>query len=185
MFFSKIESSLFSFSYARWLFNMKQKVNVLESLEIALLHLEAAIKSVREETQKPKPLTDATFLRSDLPPPGTVYHDSCIFIGISPTMNRPLFVMPHDLPGWVDWSYAKMAAAQIHFGGYDDWRLPTSDELRLLFLNKAVIPRLLETWYWTGNEVRKNSAVTRFLKNGETSDFDKTYRVRTRYVRTV
>jgi transcription termination factor NusB len=39
---------------------------------------------------------------------------------------------------------------QLNYGGYTDWRLPSEDELQLVYLNKPFLPTATDgEWYWT------------------------------------
>ena len=54
---------------------------------------------------------------------------------------------------WLNWEMAQDYLREINekrFGGYDDWKLPTREELASLYEEDKVIPW---NYYWTVNEV--------------------------------
>ena len=57
--------------------------------------------------------------------------DGSIYVGISPEKNKPMYATPVE---------AYVTKLDAH--GYQDWRLPTKAELRMLFNNRADIGRL-------------------------------------------
>lgn len=70
-----------------------------------------------------------------------------------PTINfngEKIYVFPNDLSGG---SYhaeqAKNACNSLNRLGYDDWYLPSKDELNILYLNKENIGGFTYGWYWS------------------------------------
>jgi hypothetical protein len=49
-------------------------------------------------------------------------------------------------------NYAAKICSDLVLGGYDDWFLPSQDELRQLHLNKLVIGGFANTNYWSSSE---------------------------------
>ena len=64
-----------------------------------------------------------------------------------------LEVMTEDL-GLMDWDAAKSACAALG----DRWRLPTRDELRILYENKAKIGSFASNSYWSSTESNNSNA---------------------------
>ena len=58
-------------------------------------------------------------------------------------------------------------------GGYDDWYLPSKDELNKLFLQMKVIGGFREVCYWSSTETGKYTACTQIFDNGFQTANDK------------
>lgn len=66
-----------------------------------------------------------------------------------------LMVQPNDL-GTGDWYMANLVAQSSIYEGYSDWRLPTKDELMILYNNRMLIGGLNNTRYWSGTFSHSN-----------------------------
>ena len=63
-----------------------------------------------------------------------------------------LMVQRYDL-GDVNWKSAKLLCENSTVGGYNDWRLPTIDELGVLYNNREYIGNFdLDSYYWSSSE---------------------------------
>jgi hypothetical protein len=58
-------------------------------------------------------------------------------------------------------------------GGYDDWYLPSKDELNKLFLQMKVIGGFREVCYWSSTETGKYNACSQIFDNGFQTANDK------------
>ena len=68
---------------------------------------------------------------------------------------------------------AQMAAA-LNFGGFNDWFLPSRDELNLMFQNRAIIGDLGDRWYWSSSQsYHRNDAWRQNFGNGSQHRNDK------------
>lgn len=56
-----------------------------------------------------------------------------------------LEIAEHDFPEKMTWSYASIACRSLG----DGWRLPTSDELNIIYQNKSSIGGLIDDYYWS------------------------------------
>jgi Protein of unknown function (DUF1566) len=84
--------------------------------------------------------------------------DGTIYAGISPDTNKPMYAMPADAPLTMTFNeaaeHAKTTNSQRAYG-HDDWRVPTKNELNVLFNNRAAIGGLNVSgsnpagWYWS------------------------------------
>jgi hypothetical protein len=54
----------------------------------------------------------------------------------------------------------------LELNGYDDWYLPSKDELNILFLNKAAIGGFTDTAYWSSSEYSITGAWYEYLDDG-------------------
>jgi hypothetical protein len=74
--------------------------------------------------------------------PGDRMEDGTIFAGISPDTRGPMFTTPHDAPLVYTFNQAAEYAQTLNsqnFLGHNDWRVPSKDELNVLFNNRAAI----------------------------------------------
>jgi uncharacterized protein (TIGR02145 family) len=55
-------------------------------------------------------------------------------------------------------TYAASLCYNLDLGGYDDWYLPSKDELNLLYLNRAVIGGSVSNAYWCSSEFSSETA---------------------------
>jgi hypothetical protein len=87
--------------------------------------------------------------------------------------------------GEQNWSSALTTARNHRGGGYSDWRLPTKDELNLIYQNLRArnIGNLGDTWHWSSSEFNDNIGawVQSFSDGGQLSY----YKAGTRSVRAV
>jgi TolB-like protein len=89
-----------------------------------------------------------------------------------------------ELLGEYFWSNARSAARNYQGGGYSDWRLPTKDELNLVYQNLRAknIGSLDDSWHWSSSENIGNDAWSQRFSDGYQNDRSKT---RTSSVRAV
>ena len=74
--------------------------------------------------------------------------------------------MPDDLAGKHKWVEAKGACDNSTAYGYNDWYLPTIEELVFLYNNRIVL-NMNGTWYWSSTPKRHGSTSAMFEKNFE------------------
>ncbi|MCL2042817.1 MAG: DUF1566 domain-containing protein [Treponema sp.] len=76
---------------------------------------------------------------------------------------------------------AAQICASLEINGFQDWFLPSRDELNLLFQNRLRVGNLQEARYWSSSQHSRTSALAQnFNNNGRQSDHNKfdNYRVR-------
>jgi hypothetical protein len=78
---------------------------------------------------------------------------------------------------------AARIADAYKLGGYDDWFLPSKDELNLLYQQKAVVGGFANDYYWSSTEVNSRNAWNQGFFNGYQSGYGKHYPLRVRAVR--
>ena len=88
-----------------------------------------------------------------------------------------LEVMTEDL-GEMNWEDAKMACEDLG----DGWRLPTKDELNILYQNEDKIGGFANFFYWSSTEYDNRAAWLQDFKDGEQDYYTKSI---TPYVRAV
>jgi hypothetical protein len=73
--------------------------------------------------------------------------DGTIYAGISPDSRRAMYAVPADANIFT-WKNAVLHAAKLDEHGHTDWRVPTLNELDLLFQKRALIGGFSMTgWY--------------------------------------
>jgi hypothetical protein len=139
--------------------------NRLSALEVALAVLKADPANVAQ------------------PKPGDRMADGTVYVGISPTDGRPLYAMRYDLSGLHTWDGAKTAAAAQTFAGRTDWRLPTDDELNMLYCAQEAVGGFKRDWYWSSSENNSRNAWERDFVDGYHASNAKFSKSRVRCVR--
>jgi hypothetical protein len=101
--------------------------------------------------------------------------DSTLYASISPDTGRAMHAMPIDAPLTLTFNeaqkYAQCVSAQKTYG-HDDWRLPTKNELNVLFNNRAAIGGFNVSgsdragWYWSSSSSHKWGAWGQRFKDG-------------------
>ena len=71
--------------------------------------------------------------------PGDKMTDGTVYAGLSPDTGRPIYTTPADAAHNVTFKAAHEYAAGLAAHGHKDWRVPTRDELNVLFENRAAI----------------------------------------------
>ncbi len=64
-------------------------------------------------------------------------------------------------------TYAAGLARAYRGGGYDDWFLPSKDELNELYINKDEIGGFADQWYWSSSEFDKSYVYYQDFADGE------------------
>lgn len=80
-------------------------------------------------------------------------------------------------------SYAAGLARAHNGGGYNDWYLPSKDELNKLYLNRVAIGGFANDYYWSSSENDANNAWLQNIYNVYQYNDTKNYNCRVRAVR--
>lgn len=80
-------------------------------------------------------------------------------------------------------SYAAGLARAHNGGGYNDWYLPSKDELNKLYLNRVAIGGFADDDYWSSSEFNAGTAWDQGFYNGSQGNYIKDYNSRVRAVR--
>jgi hypothetical protein len=89
-------------------------------------------------------------------------------------------VYPEDL-GEHNWEDAKKVCADLG----DGWRLPTREELHLMWLNRESVGGFAAAYYWSSSEDNSNYAWNQYFGPGYQYCYDKSYTACVRAVRDV
>lgn len=111
---------------------------------------EAADKKEAEEIARAvKERTEAEAKAIENAKIGEVMPDGTIYAGISPNTGKHMYVTAKDSSISMDFNTASEYAKNLDEHGHKDWRLPTKEELNVLFENREK-GALKETFNLTG-----------------------------------
>jgi hypothetical protein len=91
---------------------------------------------------------------------GNEVSDGTIYAGISPDTGRAMYATPKDASGVYDFNQAASYAKTLDAHGHKDWRVPTQNELDVLYQNRdkgKLKGTFNETgaypagWYWSSS----------------------------------
>ena len=80
-------------------------------------------------------------------------------------------------------NYAAKICSDLVLGGYDDWFLPSKDELNKLYINKATIGGFVNNFYLSSSEIDLNFIWVQNYTTGFQANGDKNYPICVRAVR--
>jgi hypothetical protein len=93
-----------------------------------------------------------------------------------------LIVSKEDLSATADWDEAMQYCGEYDAGGFHDWRLPTIDELNLLYENKNLVGSFVRFSYWSSTEYAEHFA---WFQNFHNGNRDNDFKDNTCYVRAI
>lgn len=100
-----------------------------------------------------------------------------------------MYATPGDAPATMSWKEALAYAGNLNEHGFRDWRLPTKDELDVLFKNSAAIGGFDDSslypggWYWTSSEDSASAAWRQRFSDGRQNILNKDKSAAVRCVR--
>lgn len=112
---------------------------------------------------------------------GEPFQSGIIFY-IDETKEHGLIVSTNDLSGTADWDEAIQCCIDYHAGGFTDWRLPSLDELNILYQNKSLAGSFERFSYWSSTEYAEHFA---WFQNFYTGIQDNDFKDNTCYVRAI
>ena len=89
----------------------------------------------------------------------------------------------HDEPEKMDWEEAREHCKTLNHGGYNDWSLPTKEELDKMYENKDQIGNFEDTWYLSDTEYNEFIAWSQLFSTGNQDNNSKYYNNRVRAIR--
>lgn len=129
-------------------------------------------------------------IRNQDPQPGDRMTDGTVYAGVSPVTGKPLYAMPSDESIRMSFNEAADYAQRLEALGHKDWRLPTLEELNVLFNNRAAIGGFNTTgsgsaaWYWSSTEMNDIGAHCERFSDGFSEPGYRTDPLSIRFVRT-
>ena len=92
---------------------------------------------------------------------------------------------PADTEFNADWSTAIQRCKELNVSGISGWRLPTKEELDLMYRNLKVngLGDFQETWYWSSSQYDTSAAWIRYFVDGQQDGGYKLYTLRARACR--
>jgi hypothetical protein len=120
---------------------------------------------------------------------GDAMPDGTVYAGVSPDTGTALYVAPADAPALYTFSQARDYAAALNAYGHRDWRVPTRNELNILFAGRAVIGgfNVMNSdppgWYWSSSPSLHNTAWGQRFSDGWRRDFYANLKSEVRLVR--
>jgi hypothetical protein len=112
---------------------------------------------------------------------GAVMKDGTIYAGISPDTNKQIYASPTDASLTMTSNQAQEYAQGLNLQkahGQDDWRVPTKNELDILFKNRAAIGGFDVSgsdpagWYWSSSQGNEWNAWGQRFSDGYQVDCD-------------
>jgi len=101
---------------------------------------------------------------------GTVMTDGSIFAGISPDTGREMYLTAQDAPLTYTFNDAADFAKSLTAHNQNDWRVPTKNELKVIFDNRAAISGFMVSdkpaWYWSSTQETSFSAWAQRFTDG-------------------
>ncbi len=85
--------------------------------------------------------------------------------------DMDLYISEYHSP--VTWADAKAACDSLTSFGFDDWRLPTEEEMLLLFQHEDSLTDFRYDWYWTSDEKNRRKALILNMASGKSSYYKK------------
>jgi TolB-like protein len=132
---------------------------------------------IRTVTITARGITKLAFPQIGQPGPG----GGIVFLG-----PGGVYMEVSGILGEQNWSSALNTARNYRGGGYSDWRLPTKDELDLIYQNLRAKNRgsLGDSWHWSSSEYNNSYAWDQRFSDGS-QDTDYGYKANTYSVRAV
>jgi hypothetical protein len=136
------------------------------------------------------PVNNNGAVRIRFPNIGDKMEDGTVYCGMSPSTGTAMFAMPVDSGGKMSWDKAvEFTQTLVAFGhkgsqqatakllkdaSKDDggWRMPTREELDVLYMNKDKIGGFSPSWYWSSSGYGRYYAYSQHFDDGNRSSHD-------------
>lgn len=137
---------------------------------------------------KPKPTATPNKQKENTPSPSpgkiTLGQDygGGIVIYVTPKGDHGMIVSSKEV-GSVDWEKARKICEAYKVGNFSGWRLPSKDELNIIYQNRKYLGNYAKGGYWSNTEEGKNSAISQNFSNGNIGKSNKSAAMAVRAVR--
>jgi hypothetical protein len=107
--------------------------------------------------------------------------DGTVYAGVSPDSGQDMYTTQRDAPALYTWDKAARYCRRLSAADQRDWRVPTTNELAVLFANRADIGNFNETgyvnnqpgYYWSSLAVTEQTAWGQRFNDGYHEDLSK------------
>ena len=99
-----------------------------------------------------------------------------------------IMIDDQDLAGAYDWNEAVKQIELLdsqNYQGFSDWRLPTKEELNVMYINRDTIGGFSTSFYWNSTEFNANLAWFQYFSNGSQDYGYKYFNLLVRCVRSI
>jgi hypothetical protein len=132
------------------------------------------LRAVSGEAPLPKAPANANRPIGDHAAPriGAIMPDGTVYAGLSPDTGKEMYAAGADAPLAMTFIEAAPIATRLEAHGLKDWRVPTRNELNVLFNNRAAIGGFEINgsnpggWYWSSSEGNGVGAWVQRLSDG-------------------
>jgi hypothetical protein len=100
------------------------------------------------------------------------------------SIQHGLIAAKQNLSGGFNWADARDACERMEISGYNDWHLPSRDELNKLYLARTLIGGFSDERYWSSTESDQHSALSQQFLDGSEDVISKMERLLVRPIRT-
>ncbi|HJW31003.1 MAG TPA: DUF1566 domain-containing protein, partial [Saprospiraceae bacterium] len=194
-----LASYIRNFPNGKYLPAAKQKLDSLRALKPATKELEhheltepgtntsmPPVEVTKEENNSTAQVTSNTNTTTKSPSnsrfnAGQQYQGG-IIVYVNPTGMHGLIVSDKDL-GTMEFSQATRRCAAYKSNGYDDWRLPSKEELNRVFQSHRKLGAFSKGMYWSQTSATDIMAWTQSLTDGHPGSFNKGMSCNVRAVR--
>lgn len=137
---------------------------------------------------KPKPTASPAKQKetTQSPPPGKITlgqeYGGGIVIYVTPKGDHGMIVSSKEV-GSVDWDKARKICEAYKVNNFVGWKLPSKDELNIIYQNRKYLGNYAKGGYWSSTEEGKNSAISQNFANGNIGKSNKSSAMAVRAVR--
>ena len=100
------------------------------------------------------------------------YYQGGIIVKLDENAEHGLIASKKDL-GVYDWLTAKKECEELEINGYDDWQLPSKDEIDILYKSKDQIGGFTDDYYWSCTDIEATFAYNFTFGGGYAGKNDK------------
>lgn len=125
-----------------------RNMTIILLIGLLVLTITALFSANKNRKMAEKNLTDFRELKKTSI--GSEYKGGIIFQWNDASGKKGVIASKKDLPETYDWNKAQIECAKLSIGGYTDWRLPTREEIAVLYANRLIVGNFESEYYWSG-----------------------------------